>query len=428
MSIGKGVKDTTHVEVATVALRNLYPAGKRKWGMLITVTDDPISANNTTYMLVNGLVNNSKNDNSNWQRFSSFLAGEASEVQIARWDFTTDFESWNDYFPVLGGGVPWNWVASYGGSLKLITSNSILPRQLLQLNPGFPQNAFKMRFLIAVLNNNCTGLKLSAIIQNNSSVNIYNQQISNSFDGTEQTFELDITDPVVWTDGVNLLIKPEATAFGAGTQIYVSEIEIFTVGSPLGVVQDLQDVIAENPDANGQEILNLADPTTPQSADTKAARNAAISAGCVTPLDTELSTVGNVGPEESNIYVKTIPANTLQVDNRAIYGRVAGTLSNSDNYKRIKVKLDGAVFFDTTNFTCFEDNAKFILDFELIRVDQTHLKCFGRLVTNIGGVHYADFTAIIKDLTTDLDLQVSAQATADNEVVCEMVKIFVEPQ
>lgn len=60
--------DTTHVEVATLALRNAYPVGLRKWGMRITVTDDPTPANNQTYLLTKGLVDSDKSNNNNFEQ------------------------------------------------------------------------------------------------------------------------------------------------------------------------------------------------------------------------------------------------------------------------------------------------------------------------------------------------------------------------
>lgn len=60
--------NTTHVEVATVALRNAYPVGLRQWGMRITVFDDPTPANNITYVLTKGLVDSDKANNNNFDQ------------------------------------------------------------------------------------------------------------------------------------------------------------------------------------------------------------------------------------------------------------------------------------------------------------------------------------------------------------------------
>jgi hypothetical protein len=59
--------DKTHIEVATIARRNVFPFGLRKWGMRITVTDDPTPANNITYRLTKDLIDDDKSNNSNWE-------------------------------------------------------------------------------------------------------------------------------------------------------------------------------------------------------------------------------------------------------------------------------------------------------------------------------------------------------------------------
>lgn len=62
-----------HVEVATLALRDAYPVGLRKWGMLITVTDDPTPANNITWELRKGFTDSDKSNNSNFRDANSFF-------------------------------------------------------------------------------------------------------------------------------------------------------------------------------------------------------------------------------------------------------------------------------------------------------------------------------------------------------------------
>src|SRR5687768_6777388 len=72
--LGLGSKKTqgkTHLDGATIATRN--SVGNRQWGMFFTVTDDPTPANNTTWVLVKGLVDDSKANNNNWQTIGEWL-------------------------------------------------------------------------------------------------------------------------------------------------------------------------------------------------------------------------------------------------------------------------------------------------------------------------------------------------------------------
>ncbi len=58
--------DLSHVEVNTIADRNLYPNSLRTWGMGITVIADANPLNNQTYVLQYGFSSTSKSDNANW--------------------------------------------------------------------------------------------------------------------------------------------------------------------------------------------------------------------------------------------------------------------------------------------------------------------------------------------------------------------------
>ena len=58
--------DTIYADVATKALLYQYPVGLRKWGMRITVTDDPTSGNNCEWVLVKGMSDTLKSNNLNW--------------------------------------------------------------------------------------------------------------------------------------------------------------------------------------------------------------------------------------------------------------------------------------------------------------------------------------------------------------------------
>lgn len=73
----KSFKDTTAISTATIALRNARnPGGKtRVWGMMVFVTAD-----NKTYQLKRGLVDNDIYNNANWQEFTG--GGGGSDVFI----------------------------------------------------------------------------------------------------------------------------------------------------------------------------------------------------------------------------------------------------------------------------------------------------------------------------------------------------------
>lgn len=57
----------------TLTMRNNLAPGLRQWGMFFTVTNDPTSANNTTWVLVRGLDDNDITNNDNWQTIDEWL-------------------------------------------------------------------------------------------------------------------------------------------------------------------------------------------------------------------------------------------------------------------------------------------------------------------------------------------------------------------
>jgi hypothetical protein len=56
--------DNWHREAQTLAIRNNIRL--RRWGMRVTVYDDPVGANNGDYVLTYGLTSTNHQDNNNW--------------------------------------------------------------------------------------------------------------------------------------------------------------------------------------------------------------------------------------------------------------------------------------------------------------------------------------------------------------------------
>lgn len=69
-------KDIWHREVLTITKRNAVRP--RRWGMRVTVTDDSTSANNTTWVLVKGLSDTNRYNNSNWQTEANYIGAGGS--------------------------------------------------------------------------------------------------------------------------------------------------------------------------------------------------------------------------------------------------------------------------------------------------------------------------------------------------------------
>lgn len=64
-------KDIWHLEVRNIRLRDAVQP--RRWGMLVTVFKDDAPSNNTTWVLVQGLSSQNRNDNGNWQTIKDWM-------------------------------------------------------------------------------------------------------------------------------------------------------------------------------------------------------------------------------------------------------------------------------------------------------------------------------------------------------------------
>lgn len=69
MGAGEVLKDVWHREARTVTIRNAIRL--RRWGMRVTVYDDPTPANNGDYVLSYNLNSTSRQDNDNWIKVAS---------------------------------------------------------------------------------------------------------------------------------------------------------------------------------------------------------------------------------------------------------------------------------------------------------------------------------------------------------------------
>lgn len=91
---GFTMRDTIAKEVATIALRDAYPASQRVWGMAITVIGG------LTYRLKYNNASVNKSDNGNWVTEISFVGVAAGTyIDMGNWD-----ASGATIFPPAGNG------------------------------------------------------------------------------------------------------------------------------------------------------------------------------------------------------------------------------------------------------------------------------------------------------------------------------------
>lgn len=103
--------DFTHTDAATIVLRNLYPAPLRKWGMEITVYNDPTPGNNITWKLSYNEASTDIADNNNWipaatgSGGSTSLLSEAFETDGVQDTFTLTDATGTPYLVEVNGNL-----------------------------------------------------------------------------------------------------------------------------------------------------------------------------------------------------------------------------------------------------------------------------------------------------------------------------------
>lgn len=103
-----------HMSIDTLANRNLIPTARRKFGMFVTVYDDPTPANNAVYILANidlGGADDVLTNNSNWIEFTSGGGGGGG----SGWNLTGTTTLTGDVL-ILGAGL--NVIFGDGGGFS----------------------------------------------------------------------------------------------------------------------------------------------------------------------------------------------------------------------------------------------------------------------------------------------------------------------
>lgn len=144
-------------------------------------------------------------------------------------------------------------------------------------------------------------------------------------------------------------------------------------------------------------------------------------------IKTGSTTTGNIGTGEDNLESYSVPANSLATDGDALTGTYAGSFATSVNSKRLRLKFGGTTIFDS-GALAITTAASWSLEFEIVRTGTLTQKCNVRLTTSSGTLAaYAQYNTAAETLSGAVTLQLTGEATADNDVVKEMFKLKWEP-
>jgi uncharacterized ubiquitin-like protein YukD len=135
---------------------------------------------------------------------------------------------------------------------------------------------------------------------------------------------------------------------------------------------------------------------------------------------------GNVGTGEDDLFLYEIPANTLAADKATIVAFAAGTFAANANNKRIKVKFGGTNIYDTTALAL--NAGDWYIECQIMRTAGSTQKCITTFRSSNATLTTAvDYATGALDLSTPLELKITAEATSNNDVVGEMFRVRFEP-
>ena len=157
--------------------------------------------------------------------------------------------------------------------------------------------------------------------------------------------------------------------------------------------------------------------------------NGAIEASLSTPLNVNTTSTGNVGVGEDDLITYSVAGNTLAANGDAIRFRASGTIANSINAKRLRVKFGGTTILDT-GAAGFPISAaiQWVLEGEIIRTGAATQKCSANLSTNNASLaSYVGYSTAAETLSGAVTLKLTGEAVSDNDIVQETMNTKWEP-
>lgn len=157
---------------------------------------------------------------------------------------------------------------------------------------------------------------------------------------------------------------------------------------------------------------------------------AGLSAGVIAKvggvIHTNITTTGNVGGGEDDLFLYELPSNILAADKASIHTIASGTFAANANNKRLRVKFGGTNIFDSTALALNAGDWR--LDIQVFRTSSATQKAVVLITTSNSTLYTStDYATAAIDLTAPVELRITAEATSNNDVVGEVFKVSYQP-
>lgn len=143
-------------------------------------------------------------------------------------------------------------------------------------------------------------------------------------------------------------------------------------------------------------------------------------------LNSNTTAVGNVGTGEDNLISYSLPASVLNTNGHAIRVRAAGTIANNANSKTLKFYFGSTAILTASLPTSVA--ASWVLEAEIIRTGAATQEANATLIVGNGAsypvVAQANPTQTLTSATT---IKCTGEATANNDIIQESMRVRFEP-
>jgi len=144
------------------------------------------------------------------------------------------------------------------------------------------------------------------------------------------------------------------------------------------------------------------------------------------PLETNTTSVGNVGAGEDDLITYSVIANTLAADGDHIIFYASGTIANNVNAKRLRVKFGSTTILDT-GAAGFPISAaiSWVVEGAVIRTGATTQDVWAKLNTNNATLaSYVGVTTAAETLSSAVTFKLTGEAVSNNDVVQENLLVW----
>lgn len=144
------------------------------------------------------------------------------------------------------------------------------------------------------------------------------------------------------------------------------------------------------------------------------------------PITSKLTTlttpVGNVGTGEDDLMTYSVPTSALASNGQALRVKAAGTFAANANNKRIRLRLGASLLLDSTALAI--NGGSWVLDALIIRTGASSQSFVAEIKTgNALLLNLISAATSAESLASAVTLKLTAEATADNDVVQSLMVV-----